>query len=322
MERREIEIFLTLAEELHFGRTADRLGVSVARVSQTVKRLERRIGAPLFERTSRRVALTPIGSRLHDDLRPAWRCVLEGIERAVAAGRGVEGVLRAGFVGTGVGRFLLQVAETFQAGYPGCQVLIREARYSDALALVRAGEVDVLLAAAPVDEPDLEAGEVLFREPSALAVAARHPFARRASVSMEDLAREPVLRPGEVPGYLDRSVVPARTPGGLPIERGPGFGTVQEMLALVGAGRGVFPVPAHAARYDARPDVAYVPLEDGPPYEWRLIWRATARTARVRAFCRAARDFAARDADPLLGPAGSARPAGGEARARRPSPGS
>ena len=66
-----MEIFLTLADELHFGRAAQRLHVSTARVSQTIKKLERRIGASLFERTSRRVDLTPIGRRLGDELRPA-----------------------------------------------------------------------------------------------------------------------------------------------------------------------------------------------------------------------------------------------------------
>jgi len=73
MERRDAEIFLTLAEELHFGRTAERLFVSQARVSQSIKKLERRIGAPLFERTSRHVALTPIGRQLHRDIGPAYR---------------------------------------------------------------------------------------------------------------------------------------------------------------------------------------------------------------------------------------------------------
>jgi hypothetical protein len=70
VEQRDIEIFLTLAEELHFGRTAERLHVSTARVSQTIKKLERGIGTTLFERTSRHVALTPIGRRLDDDKRP------------------------------------------------------------------------------------------------------------------------------------------------------------------------------------------------------------------------------------------------------------
>jgi DNA-binding transcriptional LysR family regulator len=90
VEQRDIEIFLTLAEELHFGRTAERPHVSTARVSQTIKKLERRIGAALFERTSRHVALTPIGRRLDDDLRPAYEQIREGIGRAIASGRGIE----------------------------------------------------------------------------------------------------------------------------------------------------------------------------------------------------------------------------------------
>ncbi|MFD9637391.1 LysR family transcriptional regulator [Streptomyces violascens] len=71
MERRDLEIFLTLADELHFGRTAERLHVSQARVSQTVKQLERRIGASLFERTSRRVQLTTIGGSCSTTYAPA-----------------------------------------------------------------------------------------------------------------------------------------------------------------------------------------------------------------------------------------------------------
>ncbi|WP_245627544.1 helix-turn-helix domain-containing protein [Actinomadura oligospora] len=88
MERRDIEIFLTLAEELHFGRTAERLGVSGARVSQTIKRLERRFGVDLFQRTSRKVTLTLVGSALRDDVQAGYQRIQDGIAKAVAAGRG------------------------------------------------------------------------------------------------------------------------------------------------------------------------------------------------------------------------------------------
>lgn len=75
MERDEIECFLLLAEELHFGRTADRMRLFRARVSQLVQRLERRVGAPLFVRTSRRVALTSLGRQLRSDLEPHHRAM-------------------------------------------------------------------------------------------------------------------------------------------------------------------------------------------------------------------------------------------------------
>jgi DNA-binding transcriptional LysR family regulator len=302
VERRDIEIFLTLAEELHFGRTAERLHVSTTRVSQAIKKLERRIGAALFERTSRRVELTPIGRRLQDDLRPAYEQIRAGIDRAIAAGRGIDGVLRAGFIGTAVGQFLHEVAGTFHARHSACQVQIREARYSDFLDLLRADEIDVMLVPVPVDEPDLVSSPILFRESSVLAVPARHRLARRASVSLEDLAADRVLRPRSMPDYMDESLVPRRTPGGRLIERGLDFGTVQEMLSLIGAGKGVFPVPAHAATYDTRPDVVYLPIRDGLPRERRLIWRAAAETNRIRAFTQAALDLVKAGGNPLLDP--------------------
>ncbi|MEV7908389.1 LysR family transcriptional regulator, partial [Streptomyces anulatus] len=209
MERRDIEIFLKLGEELHFGRTAENLHVSTARVSQTIKKLERRIGVPLFERTSRRVALTPIGRRLHEDLRPAYRQILDGVDRAIAAGRGVDGELRVGFIGTAVGRFVFEVADTFHTRHPTCQVQIRESAYSDGTTLLGNGEIDLLLAViSPPEDSELTASPVLFREDPLLAVSARHPFARRASVSLDDLARDKVLRPRLIPDHVDEAVVP------------------------------------------------------------------------------------------------------------------
>lgn len=302
MERRDIEIFLALADELHFGNAAERLHVSTARVSQTIKKLERRMGAALFERTSRRVALTPIGRRLEKDLRPAYEQILEGIDRAIAAGRGIDGVLRVGFIGTAVGGLLHQVAATFHARHSACEVQVMEARYSDFLDLLRADELDLILVPVKVAEPDIAASPVLFREPSVLAVSARHSFAKRTSVSLEDLARDKVLRPRSLPDYMDESLVPRRTPSGRPIERGPEFSTVQEMLSLIGAGLGMFPVPAHASRYDTRPDVAYIPISDGLLRERRFIWRTTAETNRIRAFTQAAHDVVAASPNPLLAP--------------------
>jgi DNA-binding transcriptional LysR family regulator len=299
VERRDIEIFLVLAEELHFGRTAERLHVSTARVSQTIRKLERRIGAALFDRTSRRVALTPIGGRLDEDLRPAYQQIIEGIDRAIAAGRGIDGELRVGFIGTAVGQLLHQVAAAFHGAHTACRVQVVEARYSDFLDLLRTDQVDLILVPVKVAEPDIAVSPVLFSEPTVLAVSARHPFARNESVSLEDLARDKVLRPRSFPDYMDESLVPRRTPGGRPIERGPEFGTVQEMLSLIGAGQGMFPVPEHAASFDTRPDIAYVPIRDGLRRERRFIWRATGETHRIRAFTQVAREVVARYPNPL-----------------------
>lgn len=296
MEQREIEIFLMLADELHFGRAAGRLHVSTARVSQTIKKLERRIGAPLFERTSRRVELTSIGRALSDELRPAFQQIHDAIDRATAAAGGSCETLRVGFIGAATGKFVLEVAEVFRAVHPHCEVRLNEKQFGAGLGPLRGGEFDMLLAAVPVfgaREADLTCGGVLFEGDRMLAVSARHPFAHRPSVSFADLATTKVLRTTQaIPDYWDHALVPQHTPDGRPVERGPSFATAQEMLSLVGAGFGVYPVPIQATSYHARPDVAYVPIHDAPPYQWRLIWLSAAETAKIRAFDQAAATLA------------------------------
>ncbi|MFD5872246.1 LysR family transcriptional regulator [Streptomyces sp. NPDC060322] len=331
VERREIEIFLTVGEELHFGRSAERLHVSVAMVSKTVQKLERSVGAALFERTSRRVAFTAIGRRLFEDLRPAHQELLDAFARAVASGRGVDGVLRVGFLGTATAQFVMRAAELLRTRHPGCEVRLHESRFGDGTASLRDDVIGVLLIdnfAVPVSTlaPDHSAGPMLFREAPMLAVSARHPLARREAVEVTDLARYEVLRPRAPSGQAVRTSAPGQAsrwvardgaewlfapwqadssfaPGRSPADRGAGrsteFGSIQEMWALVGGGHGVFPVPSHASVYDARPDVAFVPIKGAPAYEWRLIWLSAADNNRVRAFSEAACDYVAAHPDPL-----------------------
>jgi DNA-binding transcriptional LysR family regulator len=296
VEQRDMEIFLTLADELHFGRAAQRLHVSTARVSQTIKKLERRIGAPLFDRTSPRVELTPIGRRLHDEMRPAYQQIHDAIDRAVAAGRGFRGTLRVGFVGAASGGFVIEVAENFRAEYPDCEVSLRENQFGGGLGHLRRGEIDMMLATIPASgahQPGLTAGCVLMEEDQLLAVSVRHPFARRASVSFADLARTTILRtPPGISEYWDQTLVPQQTRDGRPVERGPSFETSQEMLALVGADVGTYPVSAQFTSYYVRPDVVYVPIHDASPYQRRFRWLSAAETATIRAFDQAAATLA------------------------------
>ncbi|MFD9062850.1 LysR family transcriptional regulator [Kitasatospora purpeofusca] len=284
MERRDIEIFLTLAEELHFGRTAERLGVSGARVSQTVKQLERRFGVVLFRRTSRHVALTPVGSALRDDVRAGHRLIQEGIAKAVAAGRGFTGVLRVGFSSPLVGEAVMAAAAVFRTHHPECEVRIREVHLSDAFGALRAGELDLQITEFPVDEPDLAVGPELLRDERMLAVSAGHPFAGKDHVTVEDLARDTVLVPADAPAYLLDALVPPRTPSGRPVQRTHTLTSRQELLTLVGAGAGMAIVGGQAVRHHSRPDIVYIPIADLPPIAYGPVWSAAAGTTRVRAF--------------------------------------
>ncbi|MFI7534105.1 LysR family transcriptional regulator [Streptosporangium sp. NPDC049376] len=284
MERRDIEIFLTLAEELHFARTAERLGVSGARVSQTIKQLERRFGVALFQRTSRQVALTPVGNALREDVQAGYQRIQEGIAKAVAAGRGFTGTLRIGFSSPLVGEAIMAAGEAFRARHPDCEVRIREVHLSEAFRALRDDELDLQITELPVQENDLSSGPALLRDPRMLAVSARHPFARRDSVTVEDLARDTVLVPADAPAYLLDTLIPPQTPGGRPIQREKVLTSRQELLTLVSGGAGMAVVGGQATRYHARPDIVYVPIVDMPPIEYGPVWPVGGQTSRVRSF--------------------------------------
>ncbi|MFB4319840.1 LysR family transcriptional regulator [Actinomadura sp. 21ATH] len=286
MERHEIEAFLTLAEELHFRRTADRLGLAQGRVSQIIKKLERRIGAPLFDRTSRRVALTPIGRQLRDGLLPAHRQIQSAIGQARTAARGFAGPIRVGFSASWSGEAVIAAADLFQARHPDAEVHIREVQLNDPLGPLRADEIDLQLTEFPIREPDITAGPVVFSEPRGLMVPARHPLAGRPSVSVEDLADTTLIpMTGEaIPQYWLDAVYPRRTPAGRPIQHGPGATYWQEAVTLVASGKGVSPASLRAAHYYSHPGVAMVPFHDAPPIEYGLLWPTARETARVRAF--------------------------------------
>lgn len=289
MERYEVEAFLAVAEELHFGRAAERLRISTGRVSQTIKLLERRFGAVLFERTSRRVALTPIGRQLQADLRPVVEQMRYAIERATAAGHGMQGTLDIGFGDAAAGQLLLEATELFRTENPGADIRIREVQLSDGLDSCRTDAYDMLLICRPVDEPDFISGPTLMSEPRMLAVPAAHALATRSWITPEDLADITLIRmPTNLPAAMLEDRTPARTPGGRPIAHGLIAHTFQEILALVGAGAGGFIVGAQVTRFYLRPDVVYVPIRDAAPLEWGFVWQATRETARIRAFSDAA----------------------------------
>ncbi|MET8118796.1 LysR family transcriptional regulator [Micromonospora sp. NPDC005189] len=289
LERYEVETFLTLAEELHFGRTAERLLVSTGRVSHVVKKLERRIGAPLFARTSRVVQLTPIGRQLAAELSPLVAEMDEAVRRAVDAGRGVTGTLRVAFLGEWTAPVLLRAVGLFTERHPDCQVEVHEAQLATTRSGLLDGSTDVLIASYPFD--GMANGPALLTEERVLAVAAGHPLTREPSVSLEVLAEHPVVQyPTVTSAEFKRDRTPERTPSGRPVPKGPTGNTFSEMLSQVALGRGVLPVGEHTRRYYPRPDVAYVPIHDAPPIQRGPVWLASNSTARVREFVRAATD--------------------------------
>ncbi|MEV0247370.1 LysR family transcriptional regulator [Nocardia sp. NPDC050712] len=288
VELRDVEIFLALAEELHFGRTAERLHVTQARVSQAIKKQERHIGGALFERSSRRVTLTPIGKQLYEDLAPLYRGFQESLRRATAAARGKTTTLRLGMISTNQAE-LKPLFDLFTARHPECETQVRVIGFDDPFGPLRRDEVDVSILWLPVREPDLTTGPVAFTEPVVLALAIDHPLAARGWATREDLGDTTVIG-GARPDYWREGLVPAHTPRGRPIRIGPVAANLLEMTPFLAAGEAVSPMHSHASRYYPHPQITYIPITDAPPAQWALIWRTATETSLTRDFARAVRD--------------------------------
>src|SRR5579863_1501475 len=292
VELRELRIFLALADELHFGRTAERLGISQPGVSEAVRVLESRLGVKVFDRTSRRVRLTPAGEALKNSLVPALAALDQALDQTSELSRAVRGLLRVGFVLTTEGPALSRLIAAFHARYPACEVRLQEVETFDAYRALRRGDVDVLCNWLAVDEPDLSAGTAFAHYQRALAVAATHRLAGQRTVSIEALAGEEValLPPSTPPGVYDL-LVPPRTPSGRPIRRTQPVQTINEILSLVARGRIVHPTSSTVPIFN-RDDVILIPIDDLPPIPLGLIWCTSRENPRIRALDGTARSMA------------------------------
>ncbi|MBF6238587.1 HTH-type transcriptional regulator gltC [Nocardia otitidiscaviarum] len=287
LDVRELEAFLALADELHFGRAGARLYLSQSRVSQLLRSLEQRVGATLVERTSRRVRLTPLGVAFLAELRPAYTALHAALDTVRAAARGMSGTVRLGFQGA-TNEHLVSAIALFTTRYPDCAIELTEIPLSDPFGAVYRHEVDAAVVLLPVREPEIVLGQVFSPQAVSVAVPSGHPFTRRARVAVEDLAATALIGVrGPAPDYWRAVQAPTTTPTGRPIPRGPAVGTLEEGLALVSAGRGALLLCDSTAEYHGRRPVRYVPVTGLPPSRLGLIWHRDRETARLQAFSQA-----------------------------------
>jgi DNA-binding transcriptional LysR family regulator len=292
----QAEAFLILSEELHFGRTAERLLLSQARVSRLIASLEAEVGGLLFERTSRRVRITPLGAHLRDRLGTAMDLLQSGLDETRAMARGITGSLRVGCTPTTRLESVIRLIQAFEASQPDCDVIEREVPLLDPYSALREDEIDVLCNWLALDEPDLTAGPVIERQERILAVASGHPLAGRETVSLEELGGQPVSEPTGLPRELWEAIIPPATPSGVPIPRTVEVTTPNEIFALVARGRIVHPTVGATASLYPRKGVVFVPIRDMVPLELGLIWVTAHENARIRAFAQLAAHQAEADA--------------------------
>jgi DNA-binding transcriptional LysR family regulator len=184
LETRELVYFLTVAEELHFGRAAERLGIAQPPLSRAIARLERRLGVPLFARTSRSVALTAAGQTLLVGARATLEALDQAVRRTQQTGASRMRLAATPGAGTVPLRALITAYGRTKDPAP-----VEVAFTRDPTAAVRAGQADLALACATEDLSGLETLDIATERPVAL-LPAQHPLAGSRSLSLSRLRAE------------------------------------------------------------------------------------------------------------------------------------
>lgn len=283
MDLRQLRYFLAVAEELHFGRAAVRLHMSQPPLSVHVGRLERELGTPLFERSTRRVRLTPAGEHL--------RLRAEGLLAEVEAVRaelrdfadGLSGALTAGFVSSASYTVLPAVVSAFRDRRPNVDLRLSPLTSGEQLDRLRAGTLDVGIVRdeAPHD-PDLSV-EVVFEERLVACLPVGHALADRGEVTAEEIVQLPLISypVSLMPGYVARVAEVLRVADGA-------AQVVEEVvhqetaLGFVAAGVGTSILP-ESVRHLVPVSIVTVPLAGSPTSRLLAVYRSAER-ARAATF--------------------------------------
>ncbi|MET9012700.1 LysR family transcriptional regulator [Streptomyces olivaceoviridis] len=254
MERPELPLpqlhaFVVLAEELHFGRTAARLGIAQPPLSQQIRRLEDKVGHALFTREPGRVTLTPAGRELLPAARRALTDLADGLAAARAVGSGRAGRLRIGFAASLALTVLPGLLRTFRQRFPGVHLDIHEMTTAPQIAALHDKAIDIgLLREPPTDETGLGFTTVLS-EPFVAVLPSTHPLATHRTVQLARLADSPfVLLPRTVGPTLYDQIIGLCTAAGFTPRIAQHAVEWQTVCALVETGLGVSLAPASIRR--------------------------------------------------------------------------
>ena len=275
MELRHLRYFLALADELHFGRAAQRLAISQPPLTVAIQQLEAEVGAPLFLRNSRGVQLTAAGQALV----PAAQAAIDGAAQALHAARdaasGQVGRLSIGFAGTMLYRGLPQMLRRFQAEHARLQLTLRELSSSEQLVELQHARLDAGFAHVSHAPAGL-AAQLVSSQPFVACVPAVHALARKRTLPLDALAPEPLalVSRSVSPDYHARIVAACQAAGFTPQP----LHEMQHWLSvvsLVSQGLAVALVPA-ALQQAQLAGAAFVPVKDPhgtlPRYETRCLW--------------------------------------------------
>ena len=197
MELRQLEAFVAVATELHFGRAAERLHVSAPTLSELIRRLERELGTPLFTRTTRRVAMTSAG----EELLARAKLILDEVAAAAAAVRrvagGDAGTVRLGFTPAVAPVLGPHLISRFAAQAPQVTVDVQRMWLPTTTEALVSGRIDVAITCGLIPAPEGVANEVFCAEPLLVGLRPDHRLAGQDTVALRDLAHDVLGMPPE-----------------------------------------------------------------------------------------------------------------------------
>jgi len=301
MEIRQLRYVVAVDEERHFGRAAERMHVAQQSVSEQIRRLERELGAPIFVRTSRRVALTSVGEAFLPAARRALRAIDQAADIARQAARGTSGQLRVGYAGELGHRLMRHTVPRLRQLNPPIQVHPEPKTTPQQMVALAEQRLDLAFGWTP-ELSDGFTALLITRDPLVLAIAEDHPLAALQPVPPGKLSGWPlIIAPQAVnPRLYEITMSQLISAGAVPAIHQEIEG-LDRMLPLVLAGTAIAVTCATTAAANRAAGVKYLSFTEPAPYvDHMLVWRADDNRPAVKSFVTVVRDL--RDTGAFLPP--------------------
>jgi DNA-binding transcriptional LysR family regulator len=268
VELRQIRSFLSIAETLHFGRTAELIHISQPALSLQIQALEEEIGARLFERNRRKTTLTAAGFAFRDDAAAALSQLEQAIRRARLAANGKLGLLRIGFISTAGSEIVPNIVRQFKELNPEIEFSLRNILTAQQVQMLETGSLDIGFLRLPIGGHSALDVVTVHREPFVLVVPSSHKLAKRKAVRLRELAGQNFVMYERTyaPGFHDLIFGILRDAGIVPTVSQTA-GEIPTLISLVDSGMGITILPASALKHRVASVVACAILDRIPMSE-------------------------------------------------------
>jgi DNA-binding transcriptional LysR family regulator len=275
MELRHLRYFVVVAEELHFTRASQRLGIGQPPLSQQIQQLEQELGAPLFRRLPRGVALTEVGLAFFFDAKAILAQVDRATRNVQRIARGDQGAITIGMINSApFNRRIQRILREYRERYREVQMSLTETSTPELAKQVLSGTLDAAFVRPLISADPGLIVEPLFDEDVVIALPTGHPLSARRTLAVADLANEPFVLFTRIigSGLYDEIVSACQRAGFSPrIEQQ--ASQVTSIVNLVAAGLGVSMVPESMKQINSQ-GVTYRRIEgDGPRARMSIVYR-------------------------------------------------